>query len=77
MKSQEHAHLVSTRVSAFANRLRELRAAAGLTQYALAMRAKLTPQAVYQLEAGRCEPMWSTVLRLAAALEVTADDFAH
>jgi transcriptional regulator with XRE-family HTH domain len=55
--------------------LRELRAAAGLTQKALAERAGLTREAVACLETGRNDPRWKTVVALCAALGVTSDEF--
>jgi transcriptional regulator with XRE-family HTH domain len=59
----------------FGPRLRELRAAAGLTQKALAKRAGLTREAVACLETGRNDPRWKTVLALCSVLGVTTDDF--
>jgi DNA-binding XRE family transcriptional regulator len=75
MKPHNQSNAAAPRASAFACRLRELRAAAGLTQFALAKLADITPQTVYQLEADRCDPKWSTVVSLAAALGATPDDF--
>jgi transcriptional regulator with XRE-family HTH domain len=59
----------------FAGRLRELRVAKGWTQGELAERAGLTKAGVANLEQGRREPSWSTVLALAEALVVSCDDF--
>jgi transcriptional regulator with XRE-family HTH domain len=59
----------------FGGRLRELRAAAGLTQKALASRAGLTREAVACLEIGRNDPRWKTVVALCEVLGVTADEF--
>jgi DNA-binding XRE family transcriptional regulator len=75
MKAAKRPGQLCSATAAFASRLRELRAAAGITQYALAKQANLTPQAIYQLEAGRCQPRWDTVLNLATALGATPDDF--
>jgi transcriptional regulator with XRE-family HTH domain len=55
----------------FAGRLRELREGAGLTQEQLAERARVAPAAVRDLEQGRNQPRWGTVLLLAEALGVT------
>ena len=54
----------------FAQRLKALREAAGLTQAQLAGRADLYPFSVAKLEQGVQEPTWPTVLALARALGV-------
>jgi putative transcriptional regulator len=59
----------------FAARLKELRVAAGLTQPELAERAGMSKAGVADLEQGRREPSWSTVLALCAALGVGCDAF--
>ena len=59
----------------FAGRLRELREASGLTQQELAGRAGLTREGVAQLETGRREPAWRTVLALCQALRVECGEF--
>src|SRR5262245_30450600 len=59
----------------FAERLRALRAAAGLTLAGLAGAAGMHLQAVAKLERGEREPQWSTVLRLARALSVPVTAF--
>jgi transcriptional regulator with XRE-family HTH domain len=59
----------------FADRLRSLREAAGLSQYALAQRSGLSKQAVSQLEMGQSEPTWQTVQLLAAVLDVQCTAF--
>jgi transcriptional regulator with XRE-family HTH domain len=59
----------------FGERLRELRAAAGLTQKALAERAGLTRETVAYLECGGNDPHWSTVVALCMALGITSDQF--
>ena len=61
--------------SRFAGRLRELREAAGLSQYALAKRSGLTKQAISRLEHGTRDPAWETVQRLALALGVDCRSF--
>jgi transcriptional regulator with XRE-family HTH domain len=58
------------RPTGFAQRLRALREAAGLTQQQLAERAGLYPFSVAKLEQGVQEPTWPTVLDLARALGV-------
>jgi transcriptional regulator with XRE-family HTH domain len=59
----------------FAARLRELREQSALTQQQLADAASLTREGVAQLETGRREPAWRTVVALCQALSVTADAF--
>src|SRR3954464_4719993 len=59
----------------FSGRLRELREAAGLTQQQLAEKAGLTREGVAQLETGRREPTWRTVVALCGALAVDPDEF--
>ena len=64
----------STKVSsAFAARLRRHRIEAGLTQAALAERAGLSPRTIQHLEAGAGRPFPESTLRLADALDLTAD----
>jgi transcriptional regulator with XRE-family HTH domain len=60
----------------FAERLRSLREAAGLSQYALAKRSQLSKQALSNLEMGNREPTWNTVQRISAALGVDCRSFA-
>jgi transcriptional regulator with XRE-family HTH domain len=52
-------------------RLKSLRAAQGLSQEALANKARITREYVNKLEAGRYDPTLSVVQRLAKALKVT------
>ena len=59
----------------FGLRLKELRQRAGLTQPQLAERAGMSLNGVALIEQGRREPVWSTVLALAAALGVNARAF--
>jgi transcriptional regulator with XRE-family HTH domain len=63
----------------FGPRLRELREARGWTQLELAGRAvpPMTREGVAQLETGRREPAWRTVLALCQALGVTPDGFTQ
>jgi transcriptional regulator with XRE-family HTH domain len=63
------------RPTGFAQRLRELREAAGLTQEQLAERAGLYPFSLAKLEQGVHEPTWPTVLDLAEALGVAVGEF--
>ncbi|MBA4188920.1 MAG: hypothetical protein C0467_13060 [Planctomycetaceae bacterium] len=59
----------------FASRLKQLRVQAGMTQEALADRAGLSKAGVADLEQGRREPGWATVIALANALGATCQDF--
>lgn len=56
---------------AFNARLRQLREAAGLTQEGLARISGLSVSAVSKLEQRSTDPSWSTVQRLAKALNVS------
>ena len=60
----------------FADRLRDLRESAGLSQYAVAKLSGLSKQSVSRLELGDNEPTWETVQLLAAALGVDCRAFA-
>jgi transcriptional regulator with XRE-family HTH domain len=61
--------------SRFAERLRELRTAAGLSQTELAEKAGMTQGAVGHLERGTREPQWASVVALADALGVSCEAF--
>ena len=58
-----------------ARRLRELREAAHLTQFELAVRAGVQPMTVSKIERLQMSPTWPTVRKLAEALGVTPDAF--
>jgi putative transcriptional regulator len=58
-----------------ATRLKELRTAAGMTQAELAAKAGLSLQGLWQIESGRRDPSWSTVVKLAKALNVSLASF--
>jgi transcriptional regulator with XRE-family HTH domain len=60
----------------FAERLRELRTQAGMTQIGLAEAAGLPLGSVRNYEQGIREPYWAVVFKLAAALGIGADAFA-
>jgi DNA-binding XRE family transcriptional regulator len=63
------------RSTGFRHKLRELRERAALTQPELARKADLSKDTVAQLEQGRYEPTWPTVLALADALGVSTEAF--
>lgn len=62
---------VSAVAKQFAQRLRQARSEAGLSQEALAHAADLHPNAIGLIERGEREPMLGTVLSLAQALDLT------
>lgn len=77
MATREPGHEASERRGRFADHLRALRQAAGLTQEELALRAGLSPNAVSTLERGqRKRPYPHTVRSLAEALELSEDERA-
>ncbi len=59
----------------FAARLRSLRAEAGLSVAALAEKAGIARTSLHNIEAGRREPTFSTLQRLALALGVSLAAF--
>jgi transcriptional regulator with XRE-family HTH domain len=59
----------------FGQRLRHLREERGWTQGQLGERAGMMYQMVARLERGEREPVWGTVLKLAAALGVDVGSF--
>jgi len=59
----------------FAKRLQELRRRAGLSQAGLATAAGGSRANVRDLEQGRRQPAWRTLLALADALGVALDEF--
>jgi transcriptional regulator with XRE-family HTH domain len=63
-------------MATFAERLRELREKAGLTQQQLADASGLPVGSLRHYEQGRREPYWQVVFRLAAVLGVRCDAFA-
>ena len=59
----------------FADRLKQLRESANLSQYALAKKSGLSAQAISMIEKGEREPGWETVRKLAKALGVSVAAF--
>ena len=59
----------------FQRRLKELRAAAGLSRQELAVRAGMSMGGVRDIEQGVNAPSWETVVKLATALGVTCEAF--
>ena len=60
----------------FSRRLQAFREAAGISQYELARRCRLSRQALSRLELGQRQPAWGTVCLLARALDVSVAAFA-
>lgn len=60
----------------FAGRLRELRKGAKLTQAELAEKSGVSQATIAQLETGRRQPEWGTVIALCVALVVDPGAFA-
>lgn len=61
---------------ALAGALRHLREGRGVTQEEVAHRAGLTVTAVARVERGRTDPAWSTVRRIADALDMSLAELA-
>jgi transcriptional regulator with XRE-family HTH domain len=61
----------------FAEKLRQLRDAAGLTQEQMAKRSGINLWTIRGYEQGRREPNWKGVLSLAKALNVAAEVFSE
>lgn len=62
-------------VGGFGQKLKEVRARAGLTQEALARAADISLSAITKLESGKVDPTWGTVQRIAKALGVSVEEF--
>ncbi len=61
--------------TAFADRLKTLRKASGLSVAALAKRVNVTVQYIYMIEKGERVPAWEVVCELADALGVGVEKF--
>ena len=59
----------------FGERLKAVRSAKGITLTGLSVRLGTTTTRIARLEAGLVNPVWSTVLRLAVALDCGTEDF--
>lgn len=68
-------HPVGETEETLGERIKSARLALGWTQSELARRAKLTPAAIWQLEAGEREPTARTICKLCRALRISADWF--
>jgi transcriptional regulator with XRE-family HTH domain len=62
---------------AFACAIRTLREAQQLTQEDVAYDAGITPGTLSRIEGGRANPTWTTVERIAEALDVSLVDLAQ
>jgi len=56
--------------------IRELRGQRGLTQRQLADAADVNETWISHIEAGRTNPAWGTIVRIATALDVRVSDLA-
>jgi transcriptional regulator with XRE-family HTH domain len=65
---------MSTTPKQLGMRLKKLRIAQGISQQALAKKARITREYVSKLEAGRYDPTIGVVQRLAKALKVTVGE---
>jgi len=65
----------ATRPPTFADRLHQLRTAAGLSSYDLARKAQMRFRQITALESGMTEPSFEVACRLADALGVGLDAF--
>jgi len=61
---------------ALASVLRRIRLERGATQETLAYRSGITTGSLARIELGQASPAWTTVRRIAAALEVTMVELA-
>jgi transcriptional regulator with XRE-family HTH domain len=59
----------------FARRLRQLRDAAGLTQFELSKKVGITHSAISRLERGERSPLWEVVVAMCRAMKVTPNQF--
>lgn len=59
-----------------ASALRHMRQQRGLTQEALAFQANVTVSALARIERGLSNPTWTTVVRIANALDITPAQLA-
>ena len=58
----------------FAAKLRSAREAAGVSQYELAKRSRVSKQSISALELGERKPSWETVQKLAAGLGISCEE---
>jgi transcriptional regulator with XRE-family HTH domain len=69
--------MAKQKLESFADRLRTLREAAGVSQYRLAQLSGITKQSLSKLELGKTQPSFETVLTLAKVLGVDVSAFAY
>ena len=63
-------------LAALGQAVKDLRVARNMTQEELAWNASVTIGVISRIEGGKNDVKWSTLLRIAGALEVTAAEFA-
>jgi transcriptional regulator with XRE-family HTH domain len=56
--------------------LRQLRHERGITQEALAFNSNVTVSALSRIERGRSNPVWTTIVQIADALDITPTELA-
>lgn len=66
---------MAKRRETFADRLRTLREAAGVTQYRLSQLSGVSKQTISRLELDETQPSWETVQALARGLGVEVTEF--
>jgi len=66
---------VTRKPDTIAGRLVSLRKSAGLSAYRLAIMSGVSKQTLSQIEAGKSQPSFATVLALAKALNVSLSEF--
>jgi transcriptional regulator with XRE-family HTH domain len=70
-----HVEAKAMPLTPFAKRLKALRREAGWSQQTLAVSAGLSTSTIHDLEQGRGEPSWTTLLALSDALGCSLDRF--
>lgn len=72
---RERLFMVKKKRETFGQKVVRLREAAELSQYALAKKAGMSQQALSYLESSDGDPNWATVQKIAAALDVSCEEF--
>jgi transcriptional regulator with XRE-family HTH domain len=76
-QTQKPGNTEAQKMSAFAEKLKQMREASGLSQEGLAAKAGMNRFGIAKLEQGVREPSWATVQALAKALGVDCTAFAN
>jgi transcriptional regulator with XRE-family HTH domain len=75
VRAHQRESTMAERDPTFGGRLKELRQAAGWTQYELGVRSGVQPNTIARLEQGKAGPTWATVRALANALGISVAAF--